>query len=152
MNFVKKITFSTKISLVLYGLSFLLFGYSIASVATFEQANLWIFTFVLGAFAVYPIINYSWGDVRKNWIDSSEGDFGYRELFTEDLDKERKREIIKGHWKNTWWIVPYVFTVYLYVSYMVSLLFGYRALLPMLAGSIFSIGLTSYEYQKTFDM
>lgn len=153
MNLIKSVTFSKKVSLALYGLSFLILGYALASAASLSEVNMWIFAFAVGSLVAYPIINYSWRDVKENWDSgASMNELDYRELFVGDLGKNERTKLVKKHWKNVWWIVPYVFTAYFYISYMVAYMFSAYALLPFFGGSLFSIGFTTYEYQKTFDV
>ncbi|GEM_PF-2773620 len=153
MSFLTKVTFSKKISLILYGMSFLILGYTLASVLSLWQANLWIFVFILGLLTTYPMINYCWKDVKENWNRSvSTNGSSYKDMFLGELDDDEKKAIVKNHWKNVWWIIPYAIIIYFYVSSMVAYLFGTYGILPYFGGSILSIGLVSYEYQKGFDI
>lgn len=152
MNLTKKITLSDRFSCGLVYLSLVVFVYlfyrSLPCVPIVEFVSN-LFVFLVGAVSIYPVIDSMWRDVRKNWSESVAGtDKSYLDFFTEDLKKETRKKIIRNHWENVEWAVPYIFSVYLFLSGFAIYMFSLRGLILTLSGSLFMTALVSDKYQR----
>ncbi|MFP4046029.1 MAG: hypothetical protein ACLFS3_03140 [Candidatus Aenigmatarchaeota archaeon] len=152
MNLMKKITLSDRFSCGLVYLSLAVFVYifyrSLPCVPLQELA-LNLFVFLVSGLAIYPVIDSMWRDVQENWEKRVAGTGkSYLDFFTEDLDEETRTKIVRSHWKAVEWVVPYVFSAYLFVAGFMVYLFSFRGLVLSLFGSLFMTGLVSVKYQR----
>ncbi len=99
-----------------------------------------LFFFISGAAIAYPPIFHLWLDIEKNWAGK------YRRFFYGKISAEDRNKMILSHWKKTWWVLPYIFFVYGYCAF-IALALGKTFALLLLAGSLFTTGIASYQAQ-----
>lgn len=99
-----------------------------------------LFFFISGAAIAYPPIFHLWMDIEKNWGKE------YKRFFYGKISAENRNKMILGHWKKTWWVLPYIFFVYGYCAF-IALALGKAYALLLLAGSLFTTGIASYQAQ-----
>lgn len=153
MNMFKRATLSRRLSFALYVVSIGLLIYSTTFYCSLYSFHLTALAFIVGALAAYPMIKSAWTDLKDGWEEKiGDTDKTYEDFFEDNTSKEEEKEIVKYHWKQTWWTVPYAFTVYIYLGFLMFTLQDIYSLIPFFAGSVLAVSITSYDHQKELEL
>lgn len=156
MDLVKKVTLSDNFSAGLFYLSLAVFVYAFyASLpcVSFYEFNTNLFVFAVGALGVYPAIERAWLDVKKGWNEEVAGTRKtYRDFFAGEVSEEVRDKLVQNHWSSIQWIVPYVFGVYLYLTFFVMNYFQPSKIVLLFFGSLLMVSLVSVKYQRRLEI
>lgn len=156
MDLIKKITLSENFSAGLFYLSLVVFIYAFTSslpCVSFYEFNTELFVFAVGALGVYPVIESAWSDVKDGWEEEVGGTGKtYRDFFAGEVSERVGEKLVQNHWSSIRWIIPYVFGVYLYLTFFVVNYFQPSKIVLLFFGSLLMISLVSVKYQRQLEI